>query len=146
MSLIAAAHVWRLRGSEGSFAKPSTYCLLWTSEEEIPARRKHCDWRAQVLTAILFNPYEDKPTFSLSPFLGSRRGFGFIPGISSQLFSLPASPFFFYSDSYKSSLNGLANLKERKDRSFFSVFIFSWTLGILSAVFLIPNVLEFNCF
>lgn len=70
-------------------------------------------------------PYEDKPTFSLSPVLGSRRGFGFIPGVSSQLFSFPAFHLFFCSDSYKSSLNGLADLKERKDRSFFSLNFFS---------------------
>ncbi|GLD56257.1 protein tyrosine phosphatase type IVA 2-like protein [Lates japonicus] len=69
IALITAAHVWRLRGLEGSFAKPSTCCLLWTSEQETPARRKHCHSHTQVLPTILFNPYEDKPT-SLSPVLG----------------------------------------------------------------------------
>lgn len=42
LSVLQAAHVWRLRGLEGSFAKPSTCCLLWTSEQETPARSKHC--------------------------------------------------------------------------------------------------------
>lgn len=47
-----AAHVWRLRGSEGSFAKPSTCCSSWTSEEETPAWRKHCRRRAQVCSMM----------------------------------------------------------------------------------------------
>lgn len=80
----------------------------------------------QVLTAILFNPYEDKPTVSLSSVLGSRRGFGFDPGDSSQLFSSPAIPFLLYSELYKSSLNGLIDLKERKDSSF-SVYTLSFS-------------------
>lgn len=70
-------------------------------------------------TAILFNLYEDKPTFSLSLVLGSGESFAFIPGVSSQLFSSPAIASDFCSDSYKSFLNGLVDLKEGKDRSFY---------------------------
>ena len=97
---------------------------------------------SQVLTAILFNPYEDKPTFSLSLVLGSRGGFGFIPGVSASylLFSFPAFPFFFYSDLHKSSLNGLTDLKERKYRSFFCLHFshFFRTLGVFFPVSLTP--------
>ena len=93
-------------------------------------------------TAILFNLYEDKPTFSLSLVLGSRESFGIIPGVSSQLFSSPAVASYFYSDSYKSFLNGLIDWKEGKDRSFYPSLdlFFSWTLGVASLVFFDPTL------
>lgn len=45
-----AAPVWRLRGSEGSSAKPSTCCSSWTSEKRRPAGscRSHAQVCAQV--------------------------------------------------------------------------------------------------
>lgn len=48
LPLPQAAHVWRFRGLEGSFAKPSTCCSLWTSEKETSARHNHCHSRTQV--------------------------------------------------------------------------------------------------
>ena len=99
---------------------------------------------SQVLTAILFNPYEDKPTFSLSPVLGSRGDFGFIPGLSSQLFSPPAFPFLFYSYSYESSLNGLIDLKESKDRSFICLQFFLLDFGCLLSSLFDAILLDFN--
>ncbi|KAG7510435.1 hypothetical protein JOB18_021476 [Solea senegalensis] len=72
---------------------------------------KHCHSLTQVLLASL-NPYEEKPTFSLSPVVGRRGGVDFSPGLSCLFYSFPAFPSLFTSDSYKSSLNGLRNLKD----------------------------------